>query len=207
MTGLHPLVDARGVGRETDVAFVRGGTFYREAGGSAGGLGLHWAPLQPFTSEDPMANPPKGYHTVTPGITVSDGAKAIEFYKEAFGAEEVDRMPGPDGSIMHAEIRIGNSIIMLGGEHPAWGMKSPLTLGGVHGSLHIYVEDADAAFARAIDAGCEVTQPLEDAFWGDRYGKVTDPFGHQWGIATRVKELSREEMRNAAEAWMQTMSG
>jgi PhnB protein len=154
-----------------------------------------------------MANPPKGYHTVTPGITVSDGAKAIEFYKEAFGAEEVDRMEGPDGSIMHAEIRIGDSTIMLGGENPMWGMKSPLTLGGVHGSLHIYVDDVDTAFARALDAGCEVAQPLEDAFWGDRYGKVTDPFGHQWGIATRVKELSKEEMRKAAEAWMQTMAG
>lgn len=152
-------------------------------------------------------NPPKGYHSVTPAITVRDGAKAIDFYKEAFGAEEVERMEGPDGSIMHAEIRIGDSKIMLGGENPMWEMKSPLTLGGVHGSLHIYVDDADAAFARAIAAGCEVRQPLEDAFWGDRYGKVTDPFGHQWGIATRVKDLSAEEMRKAGEAWMQTMAG
>ncbi|HET7737840.1 MAG TPA: VOC family protein [Tepidiformaceae bacterium] len=154
-----------------------------------------------------MANPPKGYHSVTPGITVSDAAKAIELYKEAFGAEEVERFEGPDGSIMHAEIRIGDSRVMLGSENPMWGTKSPLTLGGVHGSLHIYVDDADAAFARALEAGCEVAQPLEDVFWGDRYGKVTDPFGHQWGIATRVKDLSPEEMRKAAEAWMQTMSG
>lgn len=148
-------------------------------------------------------NPPKGYHSVTPALVVRDAAKAIDFYKEAFGAEEVDRMPGPDGSIMHAEIRIGDSMIMLGEENPAWQTKSPLTLGGVHGSLHIYVDDADAAFARAVAAGCEARYPMEDAFWGDRYGKVTDPFGHEWGLATRVKELTPEEMRNAAEAWMQ----
>ena len=153
-----------------------------------------------------MANPPMGYQSVTPGITFSDAAKAIELYKEAFGAEEVERFEGPDGSIMHAEIRIGDSRVMLGSENPAWGMKSPTTLGGVHGSLHIYVDDADAAFARALDAGCEVAQPLEDAFWGDRYGKVTDPFGHQWGIATRVKDLTPDEMRKAAESWMQSMA-
>ncbi|MGQ0713833.1 MAG: VOC family protein [Gemmatimonadaceae bacterium] len=153
-------------------------------------------------------NPPKGYHTVTPGICVRDAAKAIDFYKEAFGAEELDRMEGPDGSIMHAEIRIGDSIIMLGEENPAWGTRSPQTLGGVHGSLHIYVDDADAAFARAVSAGCEVRNPLEDAFWGDRYGKVADPFGHEWGIGSRQKELSPEEMRKAAEAWaQQAMAG
>jgi PhnB protein len=148
-------------------------------------------------------NPPKGYHSVTPGITVRDAAKAIDFYKEAFGAEELDRMEGPDGTIMHAEIRIGDSIIMLGEENPTWGTKSPQTLGGVHGTLHIYVDDADAAFAKAVAAGCETRFPLEDAFWGDRYGKVADPFGHEWGIATRVKELTPEETRKAAEAWMQ----
>ena len=148
-------------------------------------------------------NPPKGYHSVTPAIVVRDAAKAIDFYKEAFGAEEIDRMQGPDGSVMHAEIRIGNSIVMLGEENPAWQTKSPLTLGGVHGSLHIYVDDADASVARAVAAGCEMRYPLEDAFWGDRYGKVTDPFGHEWGLATRVKDLSPEEIRQAAEAWMQ----
>ena len=148
-------------------------------------------------------NPPKGYHSVTPTITVRDAAKAIDFYKEAFGAEELDRMEGPDGSVMHAEIRIGDSIIMLGDENPAWGTKSPQTLGGVHGSLHIYVDDADAAFAKAVAAGCEPRYPMEDAFWGDRYGKVADPFGHEWGLGTRVKDLTPEETRKAAEAWMQ----
>lgn len=148
-------------------------------------------------------NPPKGYHSVTPGITVRDAAKAIDFYKEAFGAEELERMEGPDGSIMHAEIRIGDSNIMIGEENPAWGTKSPQTLGGVHGSLHLYVDDADAAYAKAVAAGCEARYPLEDAFWGDRYGKVADPFGHEWGIGSRVKDLTPEETRKAAEAWMQ----
>jgi PhnB protein len=148
-------------------------------------------------------NPPKGYHSVTPAIVVRDAAKAIDFYKEAFGADEVDRMQGPDGSVMHAEIRIGDSIIMLGEENPMWQTKSPQTLGGVHGSLHIYVDDADAAFARAVAAGCEARYPMEDAFWGDRYGKVTDPFGHEWGLATRVKDLTTDEIRKAGEEWAQ----
>ena len=147
-------------------------------------------------------NPPKGYHSVTPGITVRDAAKAIDFYKEAFGAEEVDRMQGPDGSIMHAEIRIGDSIVMLGEENPQWGALSPMSTNGLPGSLHIYVDDADAAFERAVRAGATVRYPLEDTFWGDRYGKVTDPFGHEWGIATRVKELTPEEIQQAAEAWL-----
>jgi PhnB protein len=155
-----------------------------------------------------MKNPPEGYHTVTPAIVVRDAAKAIDFYKEAFGAEEIDRMEGPDGSIMHAEIRIGDSRVMLGEENPVWQTKSPLTLGGVHGSLHIYVDDADAAFARATAAGCEVRYPMDDAFWGDRYGTVIDPFGHQWGLATRTKDLTPDEMRKAAEAWaQQAMAG
>jgi PhnB protein len=154
-----------------------------------------------------MKQPPKGYHTVTPGITVRDAAKAIEFYQRAFGAEEVSRMAGPDGTLMHAEIRIGDSTIMLGDENPQWGTKSPLTLNGVHGSLHIYVEDADASYDRAVKAGCKVRYPLENAFWGDRYGKVTDPFGHEWGIATRVRDMSNEEMQKAGEAWAAQMQG
>ncbi len=150
---------------------------------------------------------PRGYHTVTPSIIVRTGAKAIEFYKRAFGAEEVNRMEGPGGSIMHAEIRIGDSLIMLSEENEQWGTKSPLSTNGNPGSLHIYVSDADASFKRAIDAGAAVAYPLEDAFWGDRYGKVRDPFGHEWGIATRVKDLSDEEMKQAAEAWMTQAAG
>jgi uncharacterized glyoxalase superfamily protein PhnB len=147
-------------------------------------------------------SPPAGYHTVTPSIIVRGAADAIEFYKRAFGAEEVARMEGPDGKVMHAEIRIGDSTVMLGDENPQWGASSPLSTNGISSSLHLYVDDADAAFERALRAGAKVRYPLEDAFWGDRYGKVTDPFGHEWGIATRVKDLTPEEMRQAAEAWM-----
>ncbi|MDF2770625.1 MAG: Glyoxalase-like domain protein [Geminicoccaceae bacterium] len=145
---------------------------------------------------------PAGYHAVTPAIVVRNAPAAIDFYKTAFGAEEINRMEGPDGSIAHAEIRIGDSVIMLGEENEQWGTRSPQSLGGVHGSLHIYVENADASFDRALKAGATVRYPLEDAFWGDRYGKVTDPFGHEWGIATRVKELSAEEMEKAGKEWM-----
>jgi uncharacterized glyoxalase superfamily protein PhnB len=150
----------------------------------------------------PASSTPAGYHTVTPSIIVRNAAEAIEFYRRALGAEEVSRMAGPDGKIMHAEIRIGDSIVMLGEENPEWGTLSPLSTNGNPGSLHIYVDDADAAFERALRAGATVRYPLEDAFWGDRYGKVTDPFGHEWGIATHVKDMTPEEMRQAAEAWM-----
>ncbi|GLC23859.1 VOC family protein [Roseisolibacter agri] len=145
---------------------------------------------------------PTGYHSVTPSLIVRDAAKAIEFYKQAFGAEELSRMAGPGGAIMHAEIRIGDSIVMLGEENVEWGTKSPLSTDGNPGSLHLYVADADAAFQRALDAGATVRYPLEDAFWGDRYGKLTDPFGHEWGIATRQKEMTPEEMERAGAEWM-----
>lgn len=145
---------------------------------------------------------PKGYHSVTPSLIVRGVDRAIDFYERAFGAVAEARMPGPDGEIMHAEIRIGDSIVMLGPENEQWGTRSPLSTNGNPGSLHIYVPDADAAFARALEAGATVKSPLEDAFWGDRYGKLTDPFGHEWGIGTRVKDLTPEEMQRAAEAWM-----
>jgi PhnB protein len=147
-------------------------------------------------------SPPTGYHSVTPGITVRGADKAIDFYKRAFGAQELSRMNGPDGSVMHAEIRIGDSTIMLGDENPEWGARSPQSLGGVAGSLHIYVPDADAVFNRAVKEGATVSQPLDDAFWGDRYGKLTDPFGHEWGIATRIRDMTPEEMQKAGEEWM-----
>lgn len=149
---------------------------------------------------------PAGYHTVTPSIIVRDAARAIDFYARAFGAEEVSRIAAPDGSIMHAEIRIGDSIVMLGEENEQWGTLSPLSTRGNPGSLHIYVDDADAAFARALRAGASIRYPLEDAFWGDRYGKVTDPYGHEWGIATRIRELTPEEMQRASDEWMAKMS-
>ncbi|HEU4629732.1 MAG TPA: VOC family protein [Gemmatimonadaceae bacterium] len=148
------------------------------------------------------STPPAGYHTITPGLIVRDAARAIDFYTRAFGAEEVTRMSGPDGGILHAEIRIGDSIVMLGEENEQWGTRSPLSTNGNPGSLHIYVDDVDAAFARALGAGATVKQPLEDAFWGDRYGKVRDPFGHEWGLATRIRDMTPEEMQAAGEAWM-----
>ena len=144
---------------------------------------------------------PAGYHSVTPAIIVRDAAAAIDFYVRAFGAEEVTRLAGPDGSIVHAELRIGDSMLMLGEENPAWDARSPQTLGGTHGSLHLYVDDADAAFARAVREGATVRHPLEDAFWGDRYGKVTDPFGHEWGLATHVRDMTEAEVQAAGAAW------
>jgi uncharacterized glyoxalase superfamily protein PhnB len=151
----------------------------------------------------PIRNPPAGYHSVTPAICVRRAAEAIQFYTRAFGATEVERYTGPDGSVMHAEIQIGDSRIMLGEESEQWGAKSPLSTNGNHGSLHIYVDDVDAAFARALAAGATVKYPLENAFWGDRYGKVTDPYGHEWGLATRVRELTPEQMQEAGRAWME----
>src|SRR5262245_2637134 len=146
---------------------------------------------------------PDGYHTLTPGIVVKDAARAIEFYRKAFGAEEHLRMNGPDGkSIAHAELRIGDSIFMLGEENPAWGARSPQTIKGTAVSLNLYVKDADATFKRAIDAGAQVKQPLENAFWGDRYGKVVDPFGHEWGIATHVEDLTPDEIAKRGKEWM-----
>ena len=146
---------------------------------------------------------PEGYHSLTPGLVVDNAAEAIEFYKRAFGARELGRMTAPDGQrIWHAELQIGDSRLMLGDEFPEMGeYRSPKSLGGTTASIHIYVDDADAVFQRAVDAGATATMPPTDAFWGDRYGKVTDPFGHQWGIATRQEEVSDEEMRRRAEAF------
>ncbi|MCI0570416.1 MAG: VOC family protein [Myxococcaceae bacterium] len=137
---------------------------------------------------------PEGYHTVTPYLVVRGAAKAIEFYKQAFGAEETVRMPGPDGTVMHAELRIGDSVVMLGDEAPGTGSRSPQTLGGTTGGLMLYVPDVDALCARALKAGATLAEPLKNVFWGDRYGKVTDPFGHTWSIATHVEDVSPEEM-------------
>ncbi|MGI5860559.1 MAG: VOC family protein [Myxococcales bacterium] len=139
---------------------------------------------------------PKGYHTVTPSIIVKDGAAALDFYKRALGAQELGRMSMPDGKIAHAEFKVGDSTIMLADEM-GMGGASPQTLNGVTSSFYVYVQDADAAFKRAVDAGASVVAPMEDAFWGDRYGMVRDPFGHLWSFATRQREVSDEEMKEA----------
>jgi len=144
---------------------------------------------------------PKGYYSVTPSLVVSGAAKAIAFYQRAFGAREISRFVGPDGSIMHAVVQIGNSMVMLGEEMEGHGSRSPKTLGGTAVSLFIYQDNVDAAWKRAVDAGAKVTMPLADQFWGDRGGTVEDPSGHQWWLVQHVKDLSEEELKEAAEAF------
>jgi uncharacterized glyoxalase superfamily protein PhnB len=150
---------------------------------------------------------PDGYHTITPYLTCRDAARAIEFYKQAFGAtlKGGGVMKGPDGKVMHAELRIGDSVIMLADEYPAFGSVSPQAIGGSATGLHIYVEDVDTAFDRAIKAGAVVEAPVADMFWGDRYGKLRDPFGHKWSIATHKADLSAEEMERGMEEAMAKM--
>jgi uncharacterized glyoxalase superfamily protein PhnB len=138
---------------------------------------------------------PDGFHTVTPYLICKDAAACIEFYKKAFGAEERFRMPGPDGkSVMHAELKIGDSIIMLSNEWPDWQCLSPVAYKGTPVSMCLYVKDCDAAFKRAVDAGANVVRPLQDQFYGDRSGTVADPSGHVWTIATHKEDLTPEEI-------------
>jgi PhnB protein len=147
---------------------------------------------------------PEGYHSVTPYLAVDDGARAIAFYKEAFGATEVMRMPGPGGKIGHAEIRIGDSRIMLADEYPDMGFRSPKAYGGSPVGLHLYVEDVDDVARQALAAGAKELRPVKDQFYGDRTGSLEDPFGHVWHIATRKEDLSSDELkRRAAQAMQQ----
>ena len=148
---------------------------------------------------------PTGYHTVTPALVVRNGKQALEFYKQAFGANVLGAMYMPDGKLMHAEIQIGDSRIMLGEESPEMGAVSPQTLGGTPVALNIYTEDCDALFKRAIGAGATAKMPPADMFWGDRYGKVGDPFGHGWGILTRKENVSEADMGRRAQEWMSSM--
>jgi PhnB protein len=137
---------------------------------------------------------PAGYHTVTPYLIIKGAAAALEFYKKAFGATELFRMPGPGGAIMHAEIKIGDSPIMFGEENPAMGAVSPTTLGGSPVGICLYVPDVDALAAQAIAAGVTVVRPVQDQFYGDRSGTFKDPYGHQWTLATHKEDVSQEEM-------------
>ena len=150
---------------------------------------------------------PEGFHSVTPAIVVKDAAKAIDFYKKALGAQELVRMPGPDGKIMHAEIKIGDSIIFLGEEMPMPGnIRSPQTLGGSTCTLNVYVPNVDEQFKQALAAGGKESMPVADQFWGDRYGTLTDPFGYTWGIATHKEDLSPEEMKVRMEEFFASMA-
>ena len=146
----------------------------------------------------PKVNPiPEGMHSVTPHLICAAAADAIEFYKKAFGAVEKARIPGPDGKVMHAALRIGDSTIMLMDEAPAWGALGPKALKGTPVTIHLYVDDVDAFTARAVKAGAKVIMPVEEQFWGDRYGVLEDPSGHHWSVATHVRDVSGEEMAEA----------
>jgi PhnB protein len=149
---------------------------------------------------------PEGFHTVTPSLTCRNAAEAIEFYKKALGAEERMRMPGPDGKISHAELKIGNSIIFLNDENPAWGCSSPQSLGGSASNFYLYVEDVDKDFQRALDAGGQVKMPVMDMFWGDRMGAFTDPNGYSWTISTHTQDMTEQEIEEGAKQWHAQMA-
>ena len=150
---------------------------------------------------------PEGYRTVTPYLVIRDAAKAIEFYKKVFGATETMSMPMPDGKIAHAEIKIGDSMVMISDEIPEFGTKSPQTLNGTPVGIFLYVPDVDATFTQAIASGATEVMPVADQFWGDRYGKVRDPFGHQWNIATHTEDLTPEEIGERAANAMSSGAG
>ena len=138
---------------------------------------------------------PDDMHTLTPHLVCAGAAAAIDFYVRAFNAVELARLPAPNGKLMHAMVKIGDSPLMLFDEVPEWGSRSPQTLNGSPVILHLYVEDVDAAIARAVAAGATLTMPATDMFWGDRYGQITDPFGHLWSLATHIRDVSPEEMQ------------
>ena len=150
---------------------------------------------------------PTGYHTVTPYLTLSDASGAIDFYKRAFGASELFRMDRPDGKIGHAEIKIGDSIVMLADESPRSDSRSPQSLGGTTAGIFLYVENVDAVFDTAVKAGAKVHQPLTNMFWGDRFGGLTDPFGHSWALATHIEDVAPEEMEKRMQAAMSQAAG
>jgi len=156
----------------------------------------------------PSAKPiPEGYHTVSPSLVIKNAAAAIEFYKKAFGAKERGRMPGPDGRLMHAELQIGDSVVMICDEMPEYGTRSPQTLGGTPVSLFLYVPDVDASFQQAIAVGATSTMPVADMFWGDRFGKLADPYGHEWSLATHKEDLTHEEIERRGREFISKSAG
>lgn len=150
---------------------------------------------------------PSGYHSLTPYLVCRGASAAIAFYMKAFGAKEKGRFPGPDGKLMHAEIRIGDSIVMLGDEMPQMGATAPPTIGGTATSLFLYVKNVDEAFARAVAAGATAEMPPKDMFWGDRYAKLADPFGHKWSLATHIEDISPKEMARRGQEEMAKQAG
>jgi uncharacterized glyoxalase superfamily protein PhnB len=154
-----------------------------------------------------MAKPiPEDYHALTPSLAVENAAQAIEFYKRAFGAKERERMPGPGDTIAHAALEIGDSVLMLSDPMPQSTVTPPTKLGGTSVGIFLYVEDVDSVVQDALDAGATVKMPVADQFWGDRFGVVADPFGHTWQIATRVEDLTPEEIMERGKTAMASMS-
>jgi PhnB protein len=147
-----------------------------------------------------IAKAAEGMHTITPHIVVSDANSATDWYKQVLGAEERSRIEVPGGKLMQVELWFGDSAVMLADEFPELGVLSPLSVGGTATVLHLYTNDVDALWKRAVDAGAEVRQPLQDVFWGERYGQITDPFGHRWGLAQHLRSVPREEIAEAAAA-------
>lgn len=150
---------------------------------------------------------PEGFTDVTPYLTCEGADKAIAFYEKAFGAVEVARLDGPDGKIMHAELRIGNAMLMLSDDFPDFGSFGPQALKGSPVMIHLYVDDADAAWERALAAGATVVMPLDDAFWGDRFGMLADPFGHRWSIATHQQDLTPDQIRENMKSMPEGCAG
>jgi PhnB protein len=150
---------------------------------------------------------PDGYHTITPYLFVRGATSAIDFYRTVFGATEILRMPGPDGRIMHAELKIGDSIVMLADENPTNGIMSPQTIGGYSIGMHIYVENVDAVIQKAIENGAKMLRPIKNQFYGDRSGSLLDPFGHMWSVATHVEDVSPEELHTRMKTAMSQTAG
>jgi PhnB protein len=161
---------------------------------------VHKAPAKKAAAQKKVQAIPAGYHSVTPYLSIRGAADAIEFYKKAFSAKEIMRMPGPDGKIGHAEVQIGDSRLMLADEYEAIGFLSPQARGGTTVTLHVYVKDVDAMVVRATGAGAKVTRPVEDQFYGDRTGSIEDPFGHVWHLATHKEDLSMAQLKKRAAA-------
>jgi PhnB protein len=158
--------------------------------------------------EDEMTTQPipEGYHTLTTYLTMDNAAEAIDYYKDVFGANERIRMEAPDGKIGHAELEIGDSLLMLSDAFPGATSRPPTELGGTTAGAFMYVEDVDAVVKRAVESGATITMEIADQFWGDRFGSITDPFGHSWSIATHVEDVPPEEMAERAKAAMAAMS-
>ncbi|MGJ7918086.1 VOC family protein [Massilia sp. LXY-6] len=157
--------------------------------------------------QDQVRAIPEGFHTITPHLVCAGALDAIEFYKKAFGAVETGRMPGPGGKIMHAQLRIGDSPIMLADDFPEFGCNGPQALKGTPVFIHLYVNDADAVFQQAVAAGAKPVMPMADMFWGDRYGQLDDPFGHRWSIATHKRDMTPQQMREEMQRSMQQRQG